>query len=473
MYNKPLNQLGAAETAALVRSGAASPVAVTRACLDAIGRLNPALNAFCTVAADQALEAAEAAAQRRARGDSCGPLHGVPVCIKDVTSTAGIRTTHGSPLLADNVPAEDAEVVARLKQAGAIVIGKTNTPEFAAGANTVNRLFGATRNPWDLDRSVGGSTGGGAAAVAACLVPLAEGTDFGGSLRIPAAFCGVVGLRPTPGLVPGTPDPLYWDFGQTHGPIARTAGDCALMLDAIVGASDSSPISMAPPWRDAFGTVSAVRDLHGLRVAHVADLSGIECEAEIAQACRAAAQALAAAGATVEDATLDLSAGRTAYLALRGEWMVAQNLDYLPALERLPADLAGNIRAGMQLTALDIGRAERLRAGLWDRVREFFSRFDLLVTPTTVVSPFTLRDGPPLQIAGRPLASYIDWVAPTSLITLLGIPAASVPAGLTASNLPIGVQLVGPRFSEPRLLAAAAMIQRAIPIGAPPGALDG
>ncbi len=471
MSAQKLNQCTAAEIARLVRSGEASAVEATRDCLAAIARLNPVLNAFCTIATDQALAAAEAADRQLARGGPCGPLHGVPVSIKDVTATAGIRTTHGSPMLAHNVPVSDAAVVTRLKQAGAIVIGKTNTPEFAAGANTVNRLFGATRNPWDVSRSVGGSTGGGAASVAACMVPLAEGTDFGGSLRIPAAFCGVVGLRPTPGLVPGAPDPLYWDFGQTHGPIARTASDCALMLEAMVGLTDESPISMMPPWARLHDTVANVEALPGVRVAYVADISRLACTSEIADGCLAAARALGCAGATVDQASLDLSDGREAYLAWRGAWMVAQHLEYVPSLESLPADLANNIREGMQTSTLDLARAERTRAALWARLRIFFGRWDLLITPTTLVPPFTLEAGPPRAIGGQLLASYIDWVAPTSLITLCGLPAVSVPAGLTSDGLPIGVQIIGPRFSEPGILAAARVIQRAIDIGAPPGGL--
>jgi amidase len=469
MTTAPLNELEAVEIAALVRSRAIGPVEVTEACLAAIERLNPELNAFCCVAAAEARAAAQAAETRSARHEPTGPLHGVPVSIKDITATAGIRTTHGSPLLADNVPPEDAIVVARLKQAGAIVIGKTNTPEFAAGANTVNRLFGATRNPWDPQRTVGGSTGGGAASLAAFMVPLAEGSDFGGSLRTPAAFCGVVGLRPTPGLVPGRPDPMPWELAQTHGPMARTARDCALMLDAIVGVSDAAPVSMKPPWHSALEAVAAPGDLRGLRVAHVADICGIPCEPEIAQACRAAADALTSAGATVGDATLDLSGGRESYLALRGQWMVGRHLEYIDSLERLPANLAGNIQDGLNLTMADLARAEWQRAALWEQVVAFFGKWDLMITPTTLVSPFTLQAGPPTAVAGVALASYIDWVAPTFLISLFGLPAASVPCGLTSGGLPIGAQIVGRRFSEPTILRAADFVQRALPIGRPPG----
>jgi len=215
------------------------------------------------------------------RGDKLGPLHGLPIGIKDIVATANIRTTYGCPLYADNVPTEDAEVVRRLKAAGAIVLAKTNTPEFAAGANTVNPVFGATRNPWNTDLSPAGSSGGSAAAVASGMLPIAQGTDFGCSVRIPAAFCGIVGIRPTPGLTPNFPMPLAWDPGQVHGPLARTAEDAALMLDAIVGFTRLSPISVAPPWPSAVGIVGKARDAKGLRIAFTRDIAGIVVDSEI------------------------------------------------------------------------------------------------------------------------------------------------------------------------------------------------
>ncbi len=232
-----MNNMSAVDLARAVRSKALSPVEILKSHLDAIARANPAINAICTLAAEQAMEAARAAEDAAMRGSILGPLHGVPIGIKDVTPTAGIRTTYGSPLYAEHVPTEDAEVVTRLKAAGAIVVGKTNTPEFATGANTVNNVFGATRNPWDLRLTAGGSTGGGAAAVAARMLPLAEGTDVGCSLRVPAAYCGVIGLRPTAGLVPNSAEPMPWDPTCVHGPVARSASDVGLMLDAMAGAT--------------------------------------------------------------------------------------------------------------------------------------------------------------------------------------------------------------------------------------------
>src|SRR5216683_1020769 len=310
MKTDELTHLSAVELARLVRTKKASPFEVTQAHLEAIEKLNPAVNAFCTVAAEKALvwaREAEAAMKKRAR---LGALHGVPVAIKDLTPTAGIRTTWGSTLFRDHVPTEDAEIVRRLKAAGAIVLGKTNTPEFGAGANTVNKVFGATRNPWNTALSASGSTGGGAAALAARMAPLAEGTDFGGSLRTPAAFCGVVGLRTTAGLVPKHPATLPWHDQSVAGPMARSAEDCALLLDAMIGLSPLSPLSCAAPWRSAREAVAKARSPRGLRLAYAPDIAGIGVDEEIERICRTAARDLRDAGAAVEEIEINLADGR-------------------------------------------------------------------------------------------------------------------------------------------------------------------
>src|SRR6267154_1430846 len=287
-----LSRRTAVELASLIATKAVSPVEVLEAHLAVIARVNPKLNAIVTLAADAARAEAKDAESAVIRGEKLGSLHGLPVAIKDITSTAGIRTTYGSPLFKDNVPTEDAEAVRRLKAAGAIVLGKTNTPEFAAGANTFNEVFGVTRNPWNPALSPAGSSGGSAVAVATGMVPLAQGTDFGCSIRMPASFCGIVGIRPTPGLTPNWPMPLAWDPGQVHGPLARNAEDAALMLDAMAGASPLSPISDAPPWASARAIVAKANDVKGLRVAYVSDIAGIGVEPEIDDICRATAMSL-------------------------------------------------------------------------------------------------------------------------------------------------------------------------------------
>jgi amidase len=463
-----LARKSARELAALIASRKASPVEVLDAHLAVIARVNPNLNAIVTLAADQARSAAQAAEAAIMRGEKPGPLGGLPVAIKDITLTAGIRTTFGSPLYRDHVPEQDAEVVRRLKAAGAIVLAKTNTPEFATGANTVNAVFGATRNPWNPALSPAGSSGGSAAAVATGMVPIAQGTDFGCSIRIPAAFCGIVGIRPTPGLTPNYPMPLSWDPGQVHGPLARSAEDAALMLDAIVGFSRISPISVAPPWKSALAEVEQAQDLTGLRIAYAADIAGIGVDAEIDIICRDAARDLQQAGARVEEIAFDVSDGRDPYQTWRGAWMVGQQFARLAQLEEFGTNLKGNVKAGMKVTALDLAAAEQTRAQLFQRFRELFERYDILLTPAAPVKPYPVEMNFPNEINGRKFENYVDWIAPAFLITLMSLPAGSVPAGLTRDRLPVGLQVVAPRFDEPRILSVAKIVQQQHPIGWPP-----
>src|SRR6266699_2141804 len=460
MKTDELTHLSAVELARLIRTKKAGPFEVTQAHLEAIEKLNPAVNAFCTVAAEKSLvwaREAEAAMKRRAR---LGALHGVPVAIKDLTPTAGIRTTWGSTLFRDHVPTEDAEIVRRLKAAGAIVLGKTNTPEFGAGANTVNKVFGATRNPWNTALSASGSTGGGAAALAARMAPLAEGTDFGGSLRTPAAFCGVIGLRTTAGLVPKHPAAMPWHDQSVAGPMARSAEDCALLLDAMTGLSGKSPLSAPAPWKSARDAVAKARSRRGLRLAYAPDIAGIGVDEEIERICRSAACGLRDAGAALEEIEFNLSDGRDAFLALRGEAMVGNHFDRLERIGELGDNLAGTIS--------EIARAERKRAEIWHRWRALFEQYDLFLTPTAPVPPFPVEKNYPEVVEGRKMQSYIDWIGPTFLVSLAALPAASVPAGLTAARLPVGLQIVGPRFSEPMILSIAKFAEEAHPIGLPP-----
>jgi amidase len=470
MTDASLTRQPARELARLIATRAVSPVEVLDAHLAVIARLNPALNAIVTLAAEQARESAIAAERAMGDGKPVGPLHGLPVVIKDVTPTAGIRTTFASPLFRDHVPTQDAEVVHRLRQAGAIVLAKTNTPEFACGANTDNALFGPTRNPWNTALSPAGSSGGSAVAVATGMVPLAQGTDFGGSVRVPAAFCGIVGIRPTPGLTPNHPMPLAWDPGQVHGPLARSAEDAAFMLDAMVGFSRLSPISVAPPWTSARAAVERATDAKGLRIAHAPDIAGIGVDAEIATICRAAAQRLGDAGAAVEEIAFDVSDGRDPYLAWRGLWMVGQQFEHLAEIDRFGSNLRGNVQAGLAVTTRDLAAAERTRQDIFHRFRALFERFDLLLTPVTPVKPFPVEQNAPTEIAGRRLDNYIDWIAPAFLVTLVSLPAASVPAGRTADGLPVGLQIVAPRFEEPLILSVAKLVQQVNPIGWPPAA---
>jgi amidase len=468
IMSNDLTRKSATELAALIKSRALSPVELLNASLATIARVNPKLNAIVTLAADQARDAARQAEAAVMRGDDVGVLHGLPIGVKDVTRTGGIRTTFGSPLFKDFVPTEDAEAVRRLKAAGAIVLAKTNTPEFACGANTVNAVFGATRNPWNPALSPAGSSGGSAVAVATGMVPLAQGTDFGCSIRIPAAFCGIVGIRPTPGLTPNYPMPLAWDPGQVHGPLARSAEDAALMLDAMVGFSRLSPISVTPPWASVQVEVARAHHAKGLRVAYAPDIAGIGVDAEIDNICRAAARRLQEAGAIVEEISFDVSAGRDPYQAWRGAWMVAQQFENISRLAEFGENLRGNVERGLKVTTLDLAQAEQTRQIVFHRFRELFERYDLLLTPAAPVKPYPVEQNFPDEINGRKFESYVDWIAPAFLITLVSLPAGSVPAGITSDGLPVGLQIVAPRFEEPRILSLAKIVQQMNPIGWPP-----
>jgi amidase len=466
--DEALTRKSAVELASMMRARTVSPVEVLDAHLAVIERLNPCLNAIVTLAADAAREAARRAEARIVADEPLGSLEGLPFGVKDVTETAGIRTTYGSPLFADFVPTEDAEVVRRLKAAGAILLGKTNTPEFATGANTVNAVFGATRNPWNPALSPAGSSGGSAVAVASGMLPLAQATDFGASIRIPAAFCGIVGIRPTPGLTPNHPMPLGWDPGQVHGPLARSAEDAAFMLDAMVGLSRLSPISVAPPWRSAREIVAGTGDARGLRIAYTADIAGIGVEGEIDEICRTAARRLADAGAVVEEIAFDVSEGRDPYQIWRGAWMVGQQHARLGRRAEFGENLRGSVEHGLAVTTADLAAAEAARLAVFHRFRALFERFDVLLTPAAPVKPYPIEMNFPAEVAGRALANYIDWIAPAFLVTLASLPAGSVPAGKTADGLPVGLQIVAPRFEEPLILSVAKLVQQANPIGWPP-----
>jgi amidase len=453
----PGRQLSATELRRLLLSRDLSPVEVTEAALARIEELNGTVNA----------RAMDDARTLELRGrQNAGLLYGLPVGIKDVTPVAGLRTTYGSKLYSDNVAREDALIVQRLRKAGAIIIGKTNTPEFAAGGNTFNEVFGRTRNPWNLERSAGGSTGGGAAALATGMIALAEGTDLGGSLRIPASFCGVVGLRPSPGLVPTYPSDYVWDTLQVTGPMARTAEDVALMLQAVCGPSPLSPIAQPAAGRDFVGAVEG-GTRRGLRVAYCRDVAGIGIDEGIEAICRESVFGLKEQGVHVEEVQLDLAVGRAAFLALRGLWFVTWMHGRLDRLDECGVNVVNNVRAGLEVTTRDLAAAEQVRGQIWHRVRRLLERYDHLVTPCMAVPPFPVERNYPETIAGEAMQTYVDWIAPTFVLSLTGLPVASVPCGLDAEGLPVGLQVVGPQQGEETVLALAAQIQGARPIGLP------
>jgi amidase len=457
--------LTAFEVRRRIRAREVTVAAVVEAALDRISQLNGRLNAIVTIN-PRAMDDARTLDAQLARGDDPGLLCGLPVGIKDVTPVEGLRTTFGSPIYSDYIPGEDALVVRRLRASGAVIIGKTNCPEFAAGGNTFNDVFGRTRNPWDPDRSAGGSTGGGAAALAARMIALAEGTDLGGSLRIPASFCGVVGLRPSAGLVPTHPTDWVWDTLQVTGPMARTAEDVALMLQAVSGPSEWSPLTQPVAGRDFVGAVqSGIR--RGLRIGYCADIAGIGVDHDIERVCRSAAFSLTESGAEVEEVQLDLAQGRPAFVALRGLWFVAQMFPRMNRRTEFGTNVGNNVTSGLGVSTSDLAAAEAFRGGLWHQFRELFVRYDHVITPCMAVPPFPVEQNYPDSIAGRPMTSYIDWLAPTFVLSLTGLPVASVPAGLDSGGMPVGLQIVGRQFGEEAVLALAAEVQKVRPIGSP------
>jgi amidase len=452
--------LSAVEIARRVAAREVSPVDIVEEALRRVEEHNPRINAIVTLN-PEALEDARRLERRLAAGEPPGRLAGVPVGIKDVTQVKGLRTTFGSPLYRDHVPDEDALVVQRLRAAGAIILGKTNTPEFAAGGNTWNDVFGRTRNPWNPERSAGGSTGGGAAALATGMIALAEGTDLGGSLRIPASFCGVVGLRPSPGLVPTWPSGWTWDTLQVTGPMARTAEDVALMLMAITGSSPLAPLRQAAEGRD-FPEAVRRGPRADLRLAYCPDIAGIGIDPAIEAVCRSAAERLDA-----EIVAFDLSEGREAFLALRGLWFVTWMQERLDRIEEFGVNVRNNTKAGLAGTVPDLARAERVRGKIWHRFRRFFEQYDHLLTPTMAVPPFPVEQNYPETVAGRVMTTYVDWIGPTFVLSLTGLPVASVPCGVDPGGMPVGMQIVGRPEDEEGVLALAGLVQRQNPLGTP------
>ncbi len=454
----------ATELVQLFRARKASPLEVMQAVLARIDAVNPKLNAYVTVARDGALRAARAATSALKKGAGLPPLHGVPVSIKDLTPTKGIRTTWGSKIYEHHVPEADALVVQRLKAAGAIVVGKTNTPEFGAGGNTFNAVFGATRNPWNPALTCGGSSGGAAVALAAGMGPIAQGSDLGGSLRIPAAFCGVVGFRTTPGLVPVYPKELAWDSFSVTGPMARTVADAALMLSTIAGPDDRAPLSYDVDTREFLKAVKAP-SVKGWRVAWTPDLNGlIPVDDEVARVAEGATKIFRALGAKVEAACPDFGKVNEIVLATRGLSMVALHADKLARWkDHMQTGLVWNIEQGLALTPQAIARGEKLRTTLWHRVRVFLETYDLLILPTVAVRPFPVEQPYPTEINGKPLDNYTQWFFLTYGITVTGLPAISVPCGFTKSGLPVGLQIVGRRRQEAAVLRAAAAFEAAAP----------
>ena len=414
---------------------------------------NPALNAIVTRTFDLAREQAAAFDNHPERQ---GPLAGLPIAHKDLVPTKGIRTTYGSPLYADHVPAEDALIVRRMRAAGAVTVGKTNTPEFGAGSQTFNRVFGATRNPYDRAKTCGGSSGGAAVALAARMVPLADGSDTGGSLRNPAAFCNVLGFRPSPGRVPMLGDP--WSDLSTAGPMARSVDDLALLFSVLAGPEPHMPHCLPEPG-SAFAGVEPV-DLRRLRIAVSEDFGALPVEAPVRTAIAELRQTLQDACATVSDAAPDLSDARRIFHILRATGF-RRRFGPLSAADRaqLKDTIQWNLQAGLDLTLADYDWAASARAALTARVGAFFDGVDLLIGPTTQVLPFDIDTDWVREVDGQRMATYIEWMESCSWITVTCCPALSLPAGFR-NGLPVGAQLIAPQRGDGFLLSAAKAIEQ-------------
>jgi amidase len=441
----------AVDLADLLARGQVSAREVLDAHVDRIERVNPAVNAIVTLSLDRAIDDAERADAAHARGASLGVLHGLPVAHKDLAMTAGIRTTMGSPIFADQVPAADDLVIERMRAAGCVTIGKTNTPEFGAGSHTFNPVFGVTRNPFDLSRSVGGSSGGAAAALTCGMVPLADGSDLGGSLRNPASFNNIIGLRPTPGTVPQWPADDPWDPLATEGPMGRCAADVALLLGAIAGEHPLAPLrSNAGPF------TQLERSLVGLRVAWGPDAGGLPIERGVAAALDGVPQRFVDHGANVELAFPDLSRASRIFQTLRA---VSFERAFGPLYDRHYDDLKDtihwNVELARSLSAADVGRALRERGLVQERVRRFFDDYDVLALPTVQVLPFPVELDWVHEIDGVVMSNYLQWMRTCTDITITGCPAISVPFAFSTGGLPVGVQLVAPPGAELLLLQIA------------------
>ena len=457
----PICLLPATELARRIRAKDFSAREVVSAHLDRIARVNPAVNAIVTLLADQALERARLADESLARGEVVGPLHGLPIAHKDLQITKGVRTTFGSPIYKDFVPADDSLLVERIRLAGAIFVGKTNTPEFGAGSQTFNPVFGATRNPYDTTKTCGGSSGGAAVALACGMLPLADGSDMGGSLRNPASFCGVVGLRPSAGRVPTWPARLAWSPLSVDGPMARNVADLALFLSAIAGPDSRSPISLGESGSRFAGSLD--RDLKGVRIAWWTDLGGVPFDSAVTQVVNARRAVFETLGCIVEEAEPDFAGADEAFKTMRAVSFAA-GFRELVAEHRseMKEAILWELERAERITANDIGRAEVMRTDLYHRVRQFFERYEFFVLPTVQVPPFDIDQAYPTVVGGVTMTSYIDWMKSCYYISIAGNPAISVPCGFTSDGLPIGLQIVARHGDEWGLLQIAHAFERGV-----------
>jgi len=454
--------LTATEMAELIHRKKLSARETLDAHLKQIERVNPQVNAIVTLVAEQAIESARKADEAQAHGAVLGPLHGLPIAHKDLVETAGIRTTFGSRIFKDNVPKHDAILVERIRNAGAICLGKTNTPEFGAGSQTFNAVFGATKNPHDLTKTCGGSSGGAAVSLACGMLPIADGSDSGGSLRNPAAFCGVVGFRTAPGRVAHAASGDAWSTIAVSGPMARTVSDVALLLSAMAGPDPRCPISITEPGSRFTGNLE--RNFKGVRVAWFKDMGGIPFDPRVLGAVNAQRKVFESLGCIVEEAEPDWTGAYESYDTLRAWGYAAAQSENIRLHRDLVKDtIQWEAERGSKLTGADIARAHTLRSQAWDNMRIFQQKYEYFIAPSTQVLPFDVTVPYPTEIAGVKLPNYIEWMKTCMLISALENPSISMPCGLTPEGLPVGLQIVGRHRDEWSVLQLAHAFEQATP----------
>jgi len=452
------------EMARLIRAKKLSAREALAEHLKQIERVNPKVNAIVTLVPEMAAAAAAKADEMQARKEPLGPLHGLPVAHKDLLETSGIRTTFGSPLYKDNIPTVDDIVVERIRRAGAITIGKTNTPEFGSGSQTFNKVFGATHNPYDLTKTCGGSSGGAAVALACGMTPVATGSDTGGSLRNPAAFCNVVGFRPSIGRVPNPNAAFAWSTLSTSGCLGRSVADLALALSTIAGPDSRAPLSINESGERFARPLD--RSFKGVRVAWFKDLGGVPFDPRVRAVVDAHRKTFESLGCIVEQAEPDFSLAEIAFRVLRA-WNSANV--YGSRLREHPEafkdTLAGEIEEGLRLTGMDLARAETAHGQLWRRFQAFLEEYEYFVLPTTQLPAFDVDTPYPTEIASVKFDNYIDWMKSCWYISATGNPAASVPGGFTPEGLPVGVQIVGRNKQDVSVLQMAHAFEQATGFG--------
>ena len=460
MGNAELCFLTATELVRRIHVKEVSCQEVMEAHLTQIERVNPTVNAIVTFLPEQARQQARLADEALAKGAAPGPLHGLPIAHKDLVLTKGIRTTLGSPIFKDFIPDQDEIIVERLRAAGAITIGKTNTPEFGAGSQTFNEVFGETLNPYDLSKTCGGSSGGAAVALACGMMPIADGSDLGGSLRNPASFCNVVGFRPSPGRVPTWPHRVGWFPLPVEGPMGRTVQAVALLLSVMAGPDPRAPISISEP-----GTLFSrplERDFTGVRVAWSQNLSDLPVDPRVTAVIESQREIFTQLGCQIEEATPDFTDADEVFRVWRAWYFDLALGDLLHTHRQLMKDtVIWNIEEGLKLTGSQIGRAEKKRTELYHRIRHFLERHEFLVLPVSQVPPFDVKQRYITEINGVKLETYLDWMRSCYYISVTGLPAISVPCGFTPEGLPVGVQIVGRHHDDWGVLQLAYAFEQA------------